>query len=161
MTADGDDLAPQVYADAVETHSAVVYFAGERAYKMKKPVDLGFLDFTSRDGASGGVRARDRAEPAVRARCLPRRQLRCATLPGSPCDHLVVMRRMPASATACPRWSRSACSRGPGRCARWPGSSLRRHASCGRGPRRSARPGQCRDALLRPVGRQPEPGHDR
>ena len=73
MTADGGELAPETYADAVETHSAVVYFAGDRAYKLKKPVNLGFLDFTQPGGASGGVRARDRAQPAVRARCLPRR----------------------------------------------------------------------------------------
>jgi hypothetical protein len=36
------------YAGVAETHSAVVYFAGDRAYKLKKPVNLGFLDFTSR-----------------------------------------------------------------------------------------------------------------
>ena len=28
-----------------ETHSAFVFFVGDRAYKVKKPVDLGFLDF--------------------------------------------------------------------------------------------------------------------
>lgn len=96
MTADGDDLAPQVYADAVETHSAVVYFAGERAYKMKKPVDLGFLDFTSREA---------RAEACVREVELNRRfapdvYLGVAEVrdpAGQPCEHLVVMRRMPAS----------------------------------------------------------------
>ena len=30
-----------------ETHSAVVFLAGNRAYKMKKAVDYGFLDFTT------------------------------------------------------------------------------------------------------------------
>jgi uncharacterized protein len=30
-----------------ETHSAVVFFTGDRAYKLKKPVDLGFLDFST------------------------------------------------------------------------------------------------------------------
>ncbi len=30
-----------------ETHSAVVFLAGDRAYKMKKAVDYGFLDFTT------------------------------------------------------------------------------------------------------------------
>ena len=30
-----------------ETHSAVVFLAGSRAYKMKKAVDYGFLDFTT------------------------------------------------------------------------------------------------------------------
>ncbi len=28
-----------------ETHSAALFFLGDRAYKIKKPVDLGFLDF--------------------------------------------------------------------------------------------------------------------
>ena len=31
-------------ATVTETHSAVVFFAGDRAYKLKKPVNLGFLD---------------------------------------------------------------------------------------------------------------------
>ncbi len=30
-----------------ETHSAAVFFLGDHAYKVKKPVDLGFLDFTT------------------------------------------------------------------------------------------------------------------
>ncbi len=30
-----------------ETHSAIVFLAGDYAYKMKKPVDFGFLDFTT------------------------------------------------------------------------------------------------------------------
>lgn len=33
------------YARVVETHSAVLFMLGERVYKFKKPVDLGFLDF--------------------------------------------------------------------------------------------------------------------
>ncbi|MFF3753298.1 AAA family ATPase [Streptomyces sp. NPDC002018] len=32
-------------AEVAETHTAVVVFIEERAYKIKKPVDLGFLDF--------------------------------------------------------------------------------------------------------------------
>ena len=96
MTADGGELAPERYADAVETHSAVVYFAGDRAYKMKKPVDLGFLDFTSREA---------RAEACAREVELNRRYAPDVYLgvaevrdpAGQPCEHLVVMRRMPAS----------------------------------------------------------------
>src|SRR3546814_10333633 len=42
--------AAGAYAPAVaETHSGVVFFAGDRAYKLKKDVDLGFLDFSSRE----------------------------------------------------------------------------------------------------------------
>jgi aminoglycoside phosphotransferase family enzyme/predicted kinase len=37
-------------ADAViDTHIAAVFLVGEHAYKIKKPVDLGFLDFTTRE----------------------------------------------------------------------------------------------------------------
>jgi hypothetical protein len=34
-------------ATVTETHSAVVFFAGDRAYKLKKPVNLGFVDFST------------------------------------------------------------------------------------------------------------------
>ncbi|MFE1191225.1 AAA family ATPase [Streptomyces olivaceoviridis] len=30
-----------------ETHTATLFFVGDRAYKLKKPVDLGFLDYTT------------------------------------------------------------------------------------------------------------------
>jgi uncharacterized protein len=33
--------------ELVETHISWVFLAGERVYKVKKPVDLGFLDFTT------------------------------------------------------------------------------------------------------------------
>lgn len=31
----------------IHTHASVVFLAGDRAYKIKKPVDLGFMDFTT------------------------------------------------------------------------------------------------------------------
>jgi uncharacterized protein len=84
------------WAEAVETHSAVVFFAGNRAYKLKKPVSLGFLDF--------------RAPQAREAACAREIELNREFAPdvylgvaeirgpdGQICDHLVVMRRMPAS----------------------------------------------------------------
>jgi uncharacterized protein len=46
-------LSPQAYPHHVErvetlqTHISHLFFAGELVYKVKKPVDLGFLDFTS------------------------------------------------------------------------------------------------------------------
>ena len=40
-------LAHEPYAAVSETHSAVVFFAGDRAYKLKKPVSLGSLDFST------------------------------------------------------------------------------------------------------------------
>ena len=40
------DGTGEAYAAMAERHSAVVLYVGERAYKLKKPVALGFLDFT-------------------------------------------------------------------------------------------------------------------
>lgn len=96
MAGNGDGVRPEAYADAVETHSAVVYFAGDRAYKMKKPVDLGFLDFTRRE-----ARARACAREAeLNQRYAPDVYLGVAEVRdpgGASCEHLVVMRRMPSS----------------------------------------------------------------
>ena len=39
--------AGEPYAALAETHSAVVFFLGGLAYKLKKPVALGFLDFST------------------------------------------------------------------------------------------------------------------
>jgi aminoglycoside phosphotransferase family enzyme/predicted kinase len=78
-----------------ETHSAVVFFVGDRAYKLKKPVDLGFLDFTTRE-ARAAVCHR---EVELNRRLAPDVYLGVAEVrdvDGTICDHLVVMRRMPA-----------------------------------------------------------------
>jgi aminoglycoside phosphotransferase family enzyme/predicted kinase len=84
-------------ADAAvsETHIGVVFFVGDRAYKLKKPVDLGFLDFSTRE-------LRERAcrdEVRLNRRFAPDVYLGVSDVPGPDgdvCDHLVVMRRMPA-----------------------------------------------------------------
>lgn len=82
-------------AAVAETHSAVVCFVGDRAYKVKKPVDLGFLDFRQRD-------ARRRVchrEVQLNRRLAPDVYLGVADVTGPDgelCDHMVVMRRMPA-----------------------------------------------------------------
>jgi len=84
-------------ARLVETHSAIVTFVGERAYKLKKPVDLGFLDFSTRE-------ARERAchrEVELNRRLAPDVYLGVADVvgpDGRPCDHLVTMRRLPEAA---------------------------------------------------------------
>lgn len=44
MTEPGHHGPPPPRAGVCETHTAIVFFAGDRAYKVKKPVDLGFLD---------------------------------------------------------------------------------------------------------------------
>jgi len=40
----------------IETHIAAVFLVGDRAYKLKKAVDLGFLDFSSRDKRMWAIR---------------------------------------------------------------------------------------------------------
>ncbi|OLR94456.1 bifunctional aminoglycoside phosphotransferase/ATP-binding protein [Actinokineospora bangkokensis] len=78
-----------------ETHSGVVFLVGNRAYKLKKPVDLGFLDFTDR-AAREAACAR---EVELNRRLAPEVYLGVADVvdpDGRPCDHLVVMRRMPS-----------------------------------------------------------------
>jgi uncharacterized protein len=85
---------PAPGAAVAETHSGVVFFIGDRAYKMKKAVDLGFLDFTS-------LEARREAcarEVALNRRLAPDVYLGVGAIldvDGQPCEHLVVMRRLP------------------------------------------------------------------
>jgi uncharacterized protein len=103
MTGAGDDhegngvvMTGQPFAALAETHSAVVFFAGDHAYKLKKPVRLGFLDFSTPE-----ARARACArETELNRRFAPDVYLGVAEVrapDGLVCDHLVVMRRMPGS----------------------------------------------------------------
>ncbi|HKE72481.1 MAG TPA: AAA family ATPase, partial [Acidimicrobiales bacterium] len=81
-------------AAVAETHSAIVFFVGDRAYKLKKPVDLGFLDFRT-PAARATACAR---EVELNRRIAPDVYLGVADVVGPDgvaCDHLVVMRRMP------------------------------------------------------------------
>ena len=85
--------APQAAA-ITETHISVLISIGDRVYKLKKPVDFGFLDFSDR-------RRREEAchrEVELNRRLAPDVYLGVADVlgvDGEPCDHLVVMRRMP------------------------------------------------------------------
>lgn len=84
------------WADAVETHTAAVFFAGDKAYKLKKPVDLGFVDFSS----TPKRRVACEDEVALNRRLAPDVYLGVADVVGpgnEPAEPLVVMRRMPAS----------------------------------------------------------------
>jgi aminoglycoside phosphotransferase family enzyme/predicted kinase len=77
-----------------ETHVAVVFLIGDRAYKLKKPVDVGFLDFSTREQRLAACRR----EVDLNRRLAPDVYLGVADVcgpDGAPCDHLVVMRRMP------------------------------------------------------------------
>jgi aminoglycoside phosphotransferase family enzyme/predicted kinase len=83
-----------VAADLRETHISVLVMVGDRAYKLKKPVRLDFIDLSTRE-------ARERIchrEVDLNRRLAPDVYLGVADLvgvDGDVCDHLVVMRRMP------------------------------------------------------------------
>lgn len=78
-----------------ETHTSILVAVGDRVYKLKKAVDLGFLDFRRREDR----RRACNAEVSLNRRLSPDVYLGVADVvapDGAPCDHLVVMRRMPA-----------------------------------------------------------------
>jgi uncharacterized protein len=78
-----------------ETHTAVLWFLGERVHKLKKPVDLGFCDFTTVDAR----REACEREVTLNSRLSPEVYLGVETLldpDGAVADHFVLMRRMPA-----------------------------------------------------------------
>ncbi|MCW7943074.1 gluconate kinase [Streptomyces hygroscopicus] len=82
-------------AEVRETHTAIVFFAGDRAYKVKKPVDLGFLDYST----VAARRAACERELALNRRFAPDVYLGLGEIrsPGTEASEpLVVMRRMPA-----------------------------------------------------------------
>src|SRR3546814_18345085 len=88
--------AAGAYAPAVaETHSGVVFFAGDRAYKLKKDVDLGFLDFSSREKRLAACRR----EVEMNRRLSPDVYLGVTDVLDAarvPCEHVVALLRMPA-----------------------------------------------------------------
>ncbi len=147
--AERDDLMPtelahEPYADISETHSAVVFFAGDRAYKLKKPVNLGFLDFRTPEARAAACQR----EIELNRRFAPDVYLGVAEVrdpAGRVCGQLVAMRRMPAgrrlSALVRAREPVSAAVRQVARIlAAW-------HASAPRGPAISEQ--GSRDALWR------------
>ncbi|WP_113705574.1 AAA family ATPase [Nonomuraea lactucae] len=82
------------WAEIRETHSSVVIFLGDHAYKIKKPVNLAFLDFTTREARQRVCRD----EVELNRRLAPDVYEGVADVlgpDGRPCEHLVVMRRMP------------------------------------------------------------------
>jgi aminoglycoside phosphotransferase family enzyme/predicted kinase len=81
-------------AAVAETHVGVVFLVGDRAYKLKKPLQFGFVDFRTREAR----RAACRREVELNRRLAPDVYLGVVDVSdpdGSLCDHLVVMRRMP------------------------------------------------------------------
>ncbi len=82
------------HADVRETHSAVVLLLGDQALKLKKPVDLGFLDFRTREQRLEACRR----EVELNRRICDDVYLGVSDLhapDGSLVEHLVTMRRLP------------------------------------------------------------------
>lgn len=82
-------------AQTYETHISIVFMVGDRAYKLKKPVKLDFIDLSTRE-----LRQRCcEREVELNRRIASDAYLGVADIVGPDgdlCDHLVVMRRMPA-----------------------------------------------------------------
>ena len=79
----------------VETHSALIFLWGDEAHKVRKPLDLGFLDNTT-VGARG---EQSRREVELNSRLAPdvyRGVLEVRGPDGEVVDHVVRMRRLPA-----------------------------------------------------------------
>ncbi len=86
----------------IETHISYVLLTGEYAYKLKKPVNLGFLDFSTiaarRNACDEEVRLNRRTAPQVYLSVVP--ITGCADTPafagaGDPIDYAVKMREFP------------------------------------------------------------------
>jgi len=84
----------QPWADLHETHSGLVVLMGSQVLKFKKPVDFGFLDFTTVDRR----RLACEREVELNRRLSPDVYVGVGTLSGPDgdvVDHVVMMRRMP------------------------------------------------------------------
>ncbi len=87
-------LASTGGAAVAETHISIIFFMGDRAYKVKKPVAFPFADFRTREVREAVCHR----EVELNRRLAPDVYLGVADVhgpDGHPCDHLVVMRRMP------------------------------------------------------------------
>ncbi len=81
-------------AAVAETHTAVLFFVDDRVYKLKKAVDLGFLDHRTREARLAACRQ----EVELNRRVAPDVYLGVLDVTdadGVVADHLVAMRRMP------------------------------------------------------------------
>ncbi|MGQ0636100.1 MAG: bifunctional aminoglycoside phosphotransferase/ATP-binding protein [Planctomycetaceae bacterium] len=98
--------APVDAVDVLQTHISVVFLAGDFAYKLKKPVRLSFLDFSTpelrRHYCEEEVRLNRRLAPDVYLGVVPvvrdGERLRFEAA-GEPIDWAVKMRRLPDRAT--------------------------------------------------------------
>jgi hypothetical protein len=79
-----------------ESHISIVVLLGERAFKLKKPVQLPFVDLSTRERR----KALCHREVELNRRLAPDVYLGVLSVSGpqgEPLDHLVAMRRMPAA----------------------------------------------------------------
>ena len=84
-------------AAVAETHVSWVFFVGDKAYKLKKPVRLDFIDLSTRERRLACCER----EVELNRRLAPDVYLGVSNVlgvDGGLCDHLVVMRRMPEEA---------------------------------------------------------------
>ncbi|KAK45600.1 aminoglycoside phosphotransferase [Caballeronia jiangsuensis] len=86
--------------ERIETHISIVYLAGRFAYKIKKPVDLGFVDFSRASARSRACedecRLNRRLAPRIYLRVVPIvRRARTLRIKGAGVvvEHAVMMRR--------------------------------------------------------------------
>jgi aminoglycoside phosphotransferase family enzyme/predicted kinase len=91
---------PDAVVERIETHGAIVFLTGERAWKLKKAVHFSYMDFSTIEKR----RQVCEAELALNARASPELYLEVRSVnrqadgalgfgPGAPVDWLVVMRR--------------------------------------------------------------------
>ncbi|PEQ13782.1 hypothetical protein B2G71_05570 [Novosphingobium sp. PC22D] len=98
--ADGAAFGVSGPVERIDTHAAVVFLAGERAYKMKRAVKLGYLDFSSLEKrkavCEAELRLNRRTAPELYLDLVCVGRLADGTLAlgeGEPVDWLIVMRR--------------------------------------------------------------------
>ncbi len=103
---------PSSYPDAppevrrLDTHSATVFLAGDRAYKLKREVRYSFLDFSTLDArrrsCEAELRLNRRTAPELYLSVTPVTRDAAGTLAiggnGEPVEWLVVMHRFPDDA---------------------------------------------------------------
>lgn len=85
----------------IDTHISIIFLIADKAYKLKKPVDFGYLDFTSaekrRAACENELMLNRRTAPELYLRCVPVCEAEAGlTLDGDPekaIDWLVEMRR--------------------------------------------------------------------
>jgi uncharacterized protein len=90
--------------EAIETHMSRVFLAGDRVYKLKKPIRLSFVDFTTlearRQNCEREHALNQQLAPGVYLNVIPIVRRADGTLAlegrGVPVDWLLVMRRLPA-----------------------------------------------------------------